>query len=330
MSGYQILMDTIRVGLIGTGSAAKSRANSLVANARSHLFYVAGQSPEKTAEFSQAYEAQALESWQELVKRDDVDLVIVSTINSDHGAIATAALNAGKHVVVEYPLALSIETGEAIAHLAQQQKRLLHVEHIELLSGVHGVVRQVLQEIGQPFSVRYESLNPQHPAPQKWTYQKSLFGFPLVGAVSRLHRLTNLFGAVASVYCQARFWGADDPYFTACLCTAQLTFTTGLVAELIYGKGDTIWRGGRSLEIRGDKGAIFTQDDRGLVVTQAGERSLDTGSRRGLFAQDTAMVVDHLLTGAPLYVSLEESLAVLRVADAARRSAELGEVIRLP
>ena len=54
---------------------------------------------------------------------------------------------------------------------------------------------------------------------------------------------------------------------------------------------------------------------------------IDIGSRRGLFAKDTGMVLDHLHTGAPLYVSPNESLYALKVADAARRSAQTKETI---
>lgn len=53
------------------------------------------------------------------------------------------------------------------------------------------------------------------------------------------------------------------------------------------------------------------------------------GSRRGLFAKDTAMVLDYLTTGTPLYITPDRSLQSLKVADAARRSAETGETIEL-
>ncbi|HIK42324.1 Gfo/Idh/MocA family oxidoreductase, partial [Thermoleptolyngbya sp. M55_K2018_002] len=50
-------------------------------------------------------------------------------------------------------------------------------------------------------------------------------------------------------------------------------------------------------------------------------------SRRGLFARDTAAVLDFLTKGKPLYVSLADSLYALAVAEAARISAEKGEVV---
>jgi biliverdin reductase len=320
----------IRVGLIGTGYAAKLRAETLQADLRSHLVAVAGHYPDSTAAFSQTYSAEAIDSWTELIA-SDLDLVVIATVNRDHGAIAAAALQAGKHVVVEYPLALEIAAAEALIALAQTQNKLLHVEHIELLSGIHQAVVDALPAIGTPFYVRYASINPQRPAPQKWTYQPELFGFPLIGAVSRIHRLTNLFGPVATVNCEARFWsnsGLSSSY-ASCICTAHLRFTSGLVAEVIYGKGESLWQAERTLVIQAEQGAILIDGEQGRLVQADGERSLDMGTRRGLFARDTTMVLDHLTTGAPLYVTSAASLYALKVADAARRSAETGQTVYL-
>lgn len=323
-------MHPIKVGLVGTGYAAKVRAESLQVDSRAELIAVAGHTLEHTQTFSESYGAEAVASWADLLARADLDLVIIATVNSQHGRVAEAALRAGKHVVVEYPLALDWAEAVALQPLAQQQNRLLHVEHIELLSGVHQAVRSALPAIGTAFYVRYTNLNGQRPAPDKWTYSLEQFGFPLVGALSRIHRLTNLFGQVATVYCQAQYWPPDPTSrYQACLCTAQLRFTSGLVAELVYGKGETIWQSSRTLEIHGEQGGIFVNGDQGKLVQTDQTRDLDMGSRRGLFAQDTARVLDYLTVGAPLYVSLADSLYALKVADAARQSADTGQPVEL-
>ena len=324
----------IKVGLVGTGYAAKLRAEALQQDDRSRLVAVAGHTPDKTQTFSQTYGAEAVRSWEDLIARSDVDLVIVATVNRDHGAVARAALKAGKHVVVEYPLALDLADAEAIVQLATTQQKLLHVEHVELLSGIHQTAKTALPQIGMPFYVRYTSLNAQRPAPQKWTYYPELFGFPLVGAVSRIHRLMDLFGDIATVRCQARFWGGHDEndmthFYKSCICTAQLGFVSQLVADVVYGKGEAIWQSVRSLEIQAEQGAILINGQEGTLIRADQTQALEVGSRRGLFAKDTRMVLDHLITGAPLYSSAESSLAALRVADAARRSAESGQTIHL-
>lgn len=315
---------TIKAGIVGTGFAAKLRAEALQNDARSHLIAVSGHTAETTQEFARTHEAIAVDSWQQLVERSDLDLVFICTINRDHGAIARAALEAGKHVVVEYPLSLDPKEAESAIVLAQTKGKLLHVEHIELLGGLHQALRQWLPEIGNAFYARYATIKPVRPAPRDWTYNLELFGFPFNGAVSRIHRFTDLFGKVASVSCQSRFWG-DSDYFTACLCTAQLRFVSGLIAEITYGKGETFWQSLRNFEVHGELGTLFFEGDKGTLIRGEEKTQIEVAGRRGLFVKDTNMVLDYLVEGTPLYVSPEASLYALKVADAARQSAETGE-----
>ena len=319
----------IQVGLVGTGYAAKLRAEAVRSDSRAALVAVAGHNPEKTQAFSQQHEISLVEDWQSLVQRSSLDLIIVANVNREHGAIVRAALQSGKHVVVEYPLALDLAEAIELVALAKAQNKLLHVEHIELLGGVHQALKANLPTIGRVSYARYATLNPQHPAPQKWTYRSDLFGFPLMGALSRLHRLIDAFGEVESVSCQAQF---DDrpltPFFTNCLCLAQLRFRSGTLAEVVYGKGERVWRLERSLQVHGEAGTLVFEGETGTLI-QLEERTIEVGSRRGMFGKDTELVLDHLTTGATLYVSSEASLYTLRVAEAAQRSAASGETIHL-
>ncbi len=326
MTQFHISSVPIKAGLVGTGFAAKLRAEALQVDTRSRLVAVSGHELEKTKEFAKNYDASPVDSWQELVEHPEVDLVVICTINRDHGAIARAALNAGKHVVVEYPLALDPSEAESLIALARAKAKLLHVEHIELLGGLHQALRQWLPNIGNPFYARYVTLMPKHPAPRNWTYHPELFGFPLSGAVSRIHRFTDLFGSVVSVSCQSRFWNAED-YYTACLCTAQLRFASGLIGEVTYGKGQTFWQGLRNFEVHGEQGTLLFEGDVGTLIRGEERTPIEVGGRRGLFGKDTGMVLDYLVEGKPLYVSPMASYYAVKVADAARQSAETGKAI---
>ncbi|MBD2776464.1 Gfo/Idh/MocA family protein [Iningainema tapete] len=313
----------MRVGLVGTGYVAKLRAEALQQDERSHLVAVVGNTPEKTAAFANNYQAQAMSSTSQLVDFD-VDLVIVSNVNRDHGALARLALQAGKHVVVEYPLSLDVPEAIELIALSKVKKKLLHVEHLEILGGLHQALKQNLSQIGHVFYARYSTINPQHPAPRKWTYNQELFGFPLIGALSRLHRLVDLFGSVSSVNCHNRFWQTDQEYYQSYFCTTQLNFTNGLLAEVVYGKGETLWQAERKFEVHGENGGLIFDGDNGVLVHSGETKPIEVGTRRGLFAKDTTMVLDHLIDGTPLYITPEESLYTLRVADAAKRSTETG------
>jgi biliverdin reductase len=313
---------------VGTGYAAKKRAEALQNDERARLISVTGNSSTRVDEFCQTYAVSATGSWQELVSQPDLDLVFICTVNRDHGPIARAALEADKHVVVEYPLSLDPQEAAEIVALAQTQGKLLHVEHIELIGGVHQAIRHYLPEIGNVFYARYATISPQRPVSRRWNYHRQTWGFPLVAALSRVHRLTDLFGKVATVNCQTRYWDASEAdYFTACLSNAQLSFANGVLAEITYGKGDVFWQGYRNLEIQGDRGTLLFEGEKGILIRSEEKTPIEVASRRGLFAKDTQMVLERLLENKPLYVQPHASLYALEVADAARQSAETGQKV---
>ncbi|MEM6349291.1 MAG: Gfo/Idh/MocA family oxidoreductase [Cyanobacteria bacterium P01_D01_bin.14] len=322
----------LRVGIVGTGYAAKKRAEAVVSGVpsspsgavRSHLVAISGQ-PDRAKALAQSHSAEAIDSWQRLVNDARIDLVVVATVNADHGKVVQAALAANCHVVVEYPLAIDVGQALSLAQLATKRQRLLHVEHIELLGGLHQAVQQHLSAIGKPLQAHYTTLAPTSPAPQKWSYRHDLNGFPLVSALSRVSRLVDLFGTVDSVTCQSQFDPSTPPYYKACRCDAKLQFTSGVSAKLVYGKGDRPWSRTRRLEITGTQGQLTFDQDRGQLTTQQANRPISVMPRSGLFLKDTRQVIDHLLTGTPLYRPLDHSLYTLRVADALRQSSATGQ-----
>ena len=259
--------------------------------------------------------------------------MIIANQNHHHAAVAKAALEAGKHVVVEYPLALDWTEAKALQRLAQERDRLLHVEHIELLGGWHQALRDQLAQVGQPRLVRYATIQSKRPAPDHWTYRLAEFGFPFVAALSRIHRLTDVLGAVTAVQGQAQFFpkalSSPSNSFKTCICTAQLIFAQGTIAIVTYAKGEDLWRSERLMEIQGDRGTLRFDEEVGTLITEAGETIVDLGGRRGLFAKDTAAIVEFLLEGKALYVNLEASLYALKVANAIQRSAATGQTIVL-
>lgn len=321
--------DVLRVGLIGTGYVAKARAAAFNDDPRAQVAATAGHRLASAEALAATHNATAEASWQALVDRPDIDLVAIASANQNHGEAVQGALQAGKHVVVEYPLALNFEMAQSLVSLAQQSNKLLHVEHIELLGGLHQTVKAHIHKVGAPVYVRYATVSPQHPAPSKWTYDPHLFGFPLMGALSRVHRLTNLFGRVKTVACQNRMHTDAQGGVDTCLCSAQISFDSGLLADVVYGKGDRLWKSTRIMEIQGAQGTLLFDRDQGVLIDADGEHPIDVAPRHGLFVRDTTMVLDYLENGTPLYLKPEESLYALRVADAARRSAETGQTITL-
>ncbi|HYV43798.1 MAG TPA: Gfo/Idh/MocA family oxidoreductase [Myxococcaceae bacterium] len=90
----------LRVGIIGAGLIGGKRAAQM---AGARLVAVADQVPERARALAARHQAEACGDWPALVRRQDVDAVVVATTNDALSACARAALEAGKHVLVEKP-----------------------------------------------------------------------------------------------------------------------------------------------------------------------------------------------------------------------------------
>ncbi|WP_041243773.1 Gfo/Idh/MocA family protein [Gloeobacter kilaueensis] len=311
------LTPPVRTVVVGTGYAARQRATALAADPRVKITGCIGHQPESAHRF--AAEFGLVSGGEELLA--GADLVFVATANRDHALWVRRALLGGAHVVVEYPLALDLTEAIALAALARAHHRLLHVEHIELISGIHQALVAQLERVGPINLVRYSNLNARLPEPGRWTFSTALFGFPLVGAVSRLGRLVDLVGPIRSVFCQNRYFDLSGDNYRGCLCAAQLAFESGATGQIVYAKGSACARSETQLELTGSQGGLLHDGRQLLVFEGERTRSLEPGERRGLFARDTAIVLDYLEGRGELYVTLERSLHALAVASACEQSA---------
>ncbi len=107
-------MDKIRIGIIGTGGIAHAHARAYKNFADVEVVAGADIIPGKARKFLDEFgwtDAAAYETCEELCARDDIDAVSVCTYNSQHAACAVPALMSGKHVLLEKPMAITLEQG---------------------------------------------------------------------------------------------------------------------------------------------------------------------------------------------------------------------------
>ena len=117
----------LRVAMIGHGfmGAAHSQAFRVTPRffdlpAEPVMQVLVGRNPETTAASAARWGwAETATDWREVIARDDIDLVDIVTPGSTHAEIAIAALEAGKHVLCEKPLANSVEEAERMAAAAR-------------------------------------------------------------------------------------------------------------------------------------------------------------------------------------------------------------------
>jgi predicted dehydrogenase len=94
--------------------------------------------------------------YRAVVEADDVDLVLVLTSMNEHAEIASAALKAGKHVLVEKPMATTLDEGAALVELARQSPGLLlPAPHVVLSPTYQAIWRHIRRgDIGQVLQAR--------------------------------------------------------------------------------------------------------------------------------------------------------------------------------
>jgi predicted dehydrogenase len=115
----------IRIGLIGCGGIGQLRAKAIAQLPSVKLSAVADINDACASVVGNSYDAFIASDWQSLLKRDDIDLVVLSTPPLSHTEIGLAALEAGKHLLCEKPLARDSDECRLLVKAASQARRIL-------------------------------------------------------------------------------------------------------------------------------------------------------------------------------------------------------------
>jgi predicted dehydrogenase len=118
----------IRVGLIGYGYAGKTFHAPLIQSVPGLELTVVGSSRPDTV-LVNLPEVVVCPVMEDVAIHPEVDLVVIASPNDSHSPLATAALLAGKHVVVDKPFTVTLAEARELVSLAEQQGRLLSVFH---------------------------------------------------------------------------------------------------------------------------------------------------------------------------------------------------------
>jgi len=206
------MLDTIRVGVIGAGSIAcrahipgLSPADSYEASLAISSHGNNGCVGTKVVAIADCDKAKAqaaatqfnvpkvYENWRDLIADSEIDAVSVATPNCFHAEMTIAAAQAGKHVLVEKPMATSVVDADAMIKAARKAGVILMVEQTERFSPSHEVAKDIIDSgiIGQVSSVRTRS---SHQGPDFWSpgstwfFDKKLAGFGTMADLG-IHKL---------------------------------------------------------------------------------------------------------------------------------------------
>jgi predicted dehydrogenase len=121
----------LRAGVLGAGAFGRIHARKYSEDARVSFGGVHDPDDERAQQLADTHGAQSFTSLDALLGA--VDILTIASPPSQHGAAARKALEAGKHVLVEKPLATDVITGAALVRLAADNKLILACGHQERL-----------------------------------------------------------------------------------------------------------------------------------------------------------------------------------------------------
>lgn len=172
-------MKTVNIGMIGLGFMAGAHASCYRNDLRVRIGKAAEVDEKRRNDFSARFGVQDfVADWKDLVQDPSIDVIDITSPNFTHAEIAVAALEAGKAVVVEKPLALTLEDGRKVLDALRRHPSAttLYAEN-RLFSPVYRKAKELLAggELGDPMILRVNELG-SGPTHSGWFWDKTKTG----------------------------------------------------------------------------------------------------------------------------------------------------------
>ncbi|MES2987928.1 MAG: oxidoreductase [Pseudomonadota bacterium] len=333
----------LRVGLLGYGFAGKTFHAPLI-NAEAGLELVAVASSNAKRVQDDLPDVRVCTP-DELISTPEIDLVVVATPNDSHAPLARAALQAGKHIVVDKPFTLDLAEARVLVALAEACNRKLTVFHnrrwdSDFLTVRGAIERGVIGKVSH-FESHFDRFRPE--VVDRWRERDTPgsgvwfdLGPHLIDQALQLFGLPDRI--CASMACQ-RVGAATDDWahvvleFGACRAVlhASMLAAGGHNRFVVHGDKGTIVK--RHLDqqeaqmkagmVPGSPGWGRDEDPLQIYRTDGAEASEPAlaGDQRSFYAGVAGAVRD----GADLPVSPYQAIAVMAVLEAAKIAAHTGE-----
>lgn len=341
------MSQTVSTAVIGYGFAGRCFHSYLIGLTPGlHLTGIASRDAETREKIKRDRGCHAYASFEEVLEDPNVELVVLATPNAVHSAQAIQALDAGKHVVTDKIMCLSLKECDAMLAAAERNGKFLGVFQNRRWDGDYLTVRSLLDS-GELGDLRFAELAWQgFGAWGGWRGQADMGGGRFFDLGAHLvDQLLLLFGKpVERVYAVIRrdYEGSDTDSEALVVvsfegggtgvCDLSGTAAISKPRWRVQGTKATFIKYGLDPQekamIAGEiDSAVEPEDTYGRLHDGQAERIVPTLS--GRWRNYYESVADTLLTGAAPSVPLEHSRAAMAVIDAALESARTGQAITL-
>lgn len=332
-------MDRLRIGVIGLGWFGEIHCDTIVGIPNLELAALCTRTPDRLAELAQKFNVgKTYRDYREMIADPDIDAVSIVTMWDQHTEPAIAALDAGKHVFLEKPMASTVADCQKIIAAAKRSKGILQIGHICRFNPRYRMAKQAIDagRIG-----KIVAMSSRRNIPAAWTPEILNKIGPIVGDAIHDTDLMLWFTGdrIVSTYAQTvDVRGLKHPD----IGQTMYRFAGGASATL-----ETVWCMPEKtpfdiderMSIIGTEGIIHIQDtfpNLGIVSIDK-LHSPDTtywpsfdGVRGGALRDEFAYFAGCALTGTtPAIGRPEDAAAALEATLAAEESARTGNVIRI-
>ncbi|MEM9116842.1 MAG: Gfo/Idh/MocA family oxidoreductase [Cyanobacteria bacterium P01_F01_bin.56] len=268
--------ETIGVAVIGTGFGQKIHIPGFQIHHRTQVVAVYHRAADKAQAIATQHQIpHGCSSLQEILSLPDVDAVSVATPPFLRKEMAIAALQAGKHVLLEKPTALNVEEAREIEQVAQQQQKVVGLDFEFRFVPAWQQLKAQLDEgyVGTPRLIKVDWLVPGRADPQRawnWYARKDQGGGALGAFASHtFDYLAWLFGPVKrlSAHLTTAIPQRPDPQTGELkpvdaddTCTLMLEMQAGTPCQVTI---SSVTYGGRGhwVEVYGDRGTLVLGSD---------------------------------------------------------------------
>ncbi|MCM3408525.1 Gfo/Idh/MocA family oxidoreductase [Metabacillus litoralis] len=340
-------MSKIKVAVIGCGSIARRRHLVEYANNDNvEIIAVCDIVESRAVEMAEKYEAQAFTQYEKVVQLAEVDVISVCLPNDLHAPVSIAALNAGKNVLCEKPMATSRKEAEEMIEAAEKNNKTLMIAHNQRFVSSHQKARQIIEsgELGKIYSFRTTF---GHPGPERWSIDGRNSWFfdkerAFIGALGDLgvHKsdlIRYLLGDVAEVSAFVETSAKEDTLVDD-NAIAILKMESGVIGTLTA-SWSYVAGGDNSTVIYAENAVLRLEDDpdHSLIVQynngEVVKHQLDKIQTNDEGGQTNTHVIDHFIDSilnkkAPL-INGEEGKKSLEVILAALEANETKKVVMI-
>jgi len=327
----------MKVGLLGAGRIAGVHATAISSHPGSTLAAVSDHFPEAADKLSKEYSCAA-RSTDEIIADQSIDAVLIATSTDTHSDLIEAATAAGKAVLCEKPVDLSLERARLCQVAAAKTGKPVMIGFNRRFDPNFGALKTALDagEIGKPELLSITSFDP---APPPVTYIKVSGGLFRDMMIHDFDMANFIIGeapvsvsAIGSSIVDAEIGEAGD----VDTAVVTLAYADGRIA-VIKNSRRAVYGYDQRVELLGSDGLLQAQNMLENTVVKSTTQGV-TGAKPTYFflerympayAAEWAAFVEAVSGGNPMPVSLEDGVAALAMAEAATRSAQTGMPVKL-